>query len=471
MPPKDKATNPFDIPELRHRLSRFVTLKDALSCVRVSKAWTEAFVSVIWFKVDFDIHTNFPNLPPATITKHGHHIRLVDNAKTLPQVSALATASVNKLRALHIDTAASTRQHVQAYEIVSRNRSTFQNLRLFASTTNKPDSLAHYIATPALAPFSGSTKGSRTNLTSMSITRLSMTRDGLGEVLQACPLLVDLKLFNIAFTGTSTSTVRHTGVRTLTAGLKAIFHQDGSTPGPSLLTYFPRLVTLSTWDYQPDSAISAGRIKEELDQYCPHVKKYHLNSTGAAVSDFCSKIARTVSEIVFLYEQMSTEVIIALLLHQNSLSTVRNYWGTIADIEKDDVAAVNDHFQAHGQFLQLLPRGCSRLEVLDLHCHEMDMDVVEVGEWACKDLRMLYVRIKGLDTKDKIIRAISLWRDGRRARQREEDSADDAMEVDEDYVIHQNLSDRSIETRVARHLLKFEKLEQVWLGYKIWLLK
>lgn len=28
--------------------------------------------------------------------------------------------------------------------------------------------------------------------------------------------------------------------------------------------------------------------------------------------------------------------------------------------------------------------------------------------------------------------------------------------------------DLSIEARVARHLLKFEQLEVVWLGYKTW---
>lgn len=31
-------------------------------------------------------------------------------------------------------------------------------------------------------------------------------------------------------------------------------------------------------------------------------------------------------------------------------------------------------------------------------------------------------------------------------------------------------TDNSIEGRVARHLLKFEKLSSVWLGYRTWTL-
>ncbi|KAF9147022.1 hypothetical protein BG015_011390, partial [Linnemannia schmuckeri] len=72
--------NPFDLPELRYRLSWFVTIKGALSCALVFKAWSDDFVSVIWFKVDFDVQPRFANLSPDTIAKHGHRTRVVKNA-------------------------------------------------------------------------------------------------------------------------------------------------------------------------------------------------------------------------------------------------------------------------------------------------------------------------------------------------------------------------------------------------------
>jgi hypothetical protein len=43
----------------------------------------------------------------------------------------------------------------------------------------------------------------------------------------------------------------------------------------------------------------------------------------------------------------------------------------------------------------------------------MDIDEVERCEWACKNLRVLRIRFKGLDTKKKVLKAIVLWRAGR----------------------------------------------------------
>ncbi|KAK3838233.1 MAG: hypothetical protein J3R72DRAFT_493004 [Linnemannia gamsii] len=100
------TNNPFGIPELRHRLSQFITNKDALSCALVSKAWTLDFVRTIWFQVEFDVHPQFVDLSPDIIAKHEHHIRVVINATTLEEISAINYANVNRLR--HLEIAAST---------------------------------------------------------------------------------------------------------------------------------------------------------------------------------------------------------------------------------------------------------------------------------------------------------------------------------------------------------------------------
>ncbi|KAF8949007.1 hypothetical protein BGZ47_000079 [Haplosporangium gracile] len=89
--------------QLRHRINRFVTVKDALSCVFVSKAWSTTFIPVVWFKIDFDTQPRFPDLPSDSVAKHGHLIRVVKGAISSSQVSTLANAGVSKLKELEID--------------------------------------------------------------------------------------------------------------------------------------------------------------------------------------------------------------------------------------------------------------------------------------------------------------------------------------------------------------------------------
>jgi hypothetical protein len=180
-----------------------------------------------------------------------------------------------------------------------------------------------------------------------------------------------------------------------------------------------------------------------------------------------------------MYHCTSPEVITSILLHQNSLKAVSVFCSdNIFSASRHEVIPVSDHFQASGRLLQLIPRGCPHLEVLSLHLHEMDMDEVEKGEWACKNLRTLRVRIKGLDTKKKISKALSQWyadlvTTSERRWSAAKTITEGSMDVDKSYEGGSSMvaSAKSIEARVARHLLKFEKLETVWLGYKTWSLR
>ncbi|KAF9993934.1 hypothetical protein BGZ80_000454 [Entomortierella chlamydospora] len=59
--------------------------------------------------------------------------------------------------------------------------------------------------------------------------------------------------------------------------------------------------------------------------------------------------------------------------------------------------------------IQMLPRLCAKLRIFSMTLHEMDMDDVEKGEWMCGELTTLNIRIRGLDTKNKINQVIQLW--------------------------------------------------------------
>lgn len=420
-------------------------------------------MSSIWFSVNFDTQPLFANIAPCIVTKNGHHIRDIKNAKSLPQVTVVANASVRELRTLHIDPTTSIMQHLRAYEIVHRNNTSLQSLHLFAITffSNKQDSLAHYVSAPALAPSSGGTLSNPSKLTTLRVERMCLTYDNLTIILKACPKLTKLILPHTDVVGTSTQSFQHTGVTSFSSNLEKIF--DVTRAGPSLLSYFPNLITLSTFAFSPDSTISPTRIKEDINRYCTRLTGYQLvDKTGAIVPDFLTTIADNVSEICFLYPNISLETITAILLHQATLKTVQHFFlDNDFSFEQEEVFSVSDHFQASGQYIQLIPRCCPLLERLNIHGHEMDIDLLEPGKWICRDLKELRIRIKGLDTKEKILRAIALWRMGCRRRLQKKSGISVTAEEQEEI-------DRSIEARVARHLLKFDKLSEVWLGYQTW---
>lgn len=110
------------------------------------------------------------------------------------------------------------------------------------------------------------------------------------------------------------------------------------------------------------------------------------------------------------------------------------------------------------QFILLIPRSCL-VETLDVSTEMINMDVVDMGEWICKDLKILRVGVGGLDTKSKILDAVALWH--KRFWRRRQEKAEALVAMEE-----QSEIDLSIEARIARHL-NIDKLESVWLGCQL----
>ncbi|KAG0217761.1 hypothetical protein BGX33_009640 [Mortierella sp. NVP41] len=373
----DTATtkNPFDIPELRHRLSLFVTVKNALSCARVSKSWVYDFVAAVWFTVHFDVHPRFVDLASEIITKHCHLIRIVKNVKSLLHVRSIANTGVNRLRELRMNTAASAMQHVYGHEIVSRNSARLENPDTLSTSipANKRNSTVHYLSASALIPFPCST--SKATTSKLKVLKLS-SRSSTEMLLSLLGAQDPLSLWVIG------------------------------TLSVVLFLEFENFVDL------------------ELRRDVHH--------------SFCTNIATKVLEIDFPPHHTSLETITAILLDQATWKSVtifkvRNDF----NCEAEEIVPVPDHLQVSGQLLQLIPRGFSLLETLDFH---------------------------GLDTKKKIRKAIALWRAG--CWRRWQGSGKATVVLVETKEKTRRKKRCSIEARVARHLLKFEKLWWIWLGYK-----
>jgi len=474
-----RTKNAFDLPELRHRLSLFVTLKDAISCTLVSKAWRNDFMSAIWFKVDFDTQHQFAELSSDVIAKHGHLIRIIMNAKLLPQIAVLNHPSIHSLRELEIEVASSSAQFTVAYRIISQHRPFLEELSLFAAKvpSSKSQSSVHLVPLHSLISPQDSSQPALPKLKVLKFTNLRMTHEDLVSILQAAPRLTALRLpYTDVIEISNASSYQHTGVTLFSSQLKDIFRPD--LTAPSLLAHFPGLTALRTWNYDSDTNIPPTRIKEILSRYCPLLTRFHLaDNTGAIIPSFCTNVCDTVTEVIFRQRHTSEELVNAILQHQAHIVSVMAFTQRDVDYEKEQVAPVSDqpNQEEFCRYVQQIPRNCTKLDTLLYDFHEMEMDDIEKVEWVCKDLKHLQIRVKGLDTKDKILRTIALWRAGcwRRWQDKAQSNAEDPPAADADAAVkdvdeQDDPLDFSLEARVARHLLKFEKLWWVWLGYQTW---
>ncbi|KAF9325161.1 hypothetical protein BGZ91_002548 [Linnemannia elongata] len=144
------------------------------------------------------------------------------------------------------------------------------------------------------------------------------------------------------------------------------------------------LTSLCISDIDPYFKVSSCMIKELLRFY-PLLTDYHLEGhDGAIIPKFlnnifsCNGNNNNISKITSKYEHTTVEAITAIYLHQASLKSVATYYR----------------------------RSYPKPQVIDLHYHKMDMDVVEPGGWVCKNLMILHIRIKVLDTRARSLRLL-----------------------------------------------------------------
>ncbi|KAF9131641.1 hypothetical protein BGW39_001546 [Mortierella sp. 14UC] len=500
--------NPFDIPELRTRISHFVERKDAIACVRVSRAWAEDYLPIIWYTLDFNrfSYSGTSYKFDAIVSKHAHHIRVAYNVNYASQMALLNKAGTTQLRELSVLLNTSSLHYATALDFVARNSASLERLKLKAGsnlkTNNKHDSPLYCVhATMLVHPANtfGSTKTFVSRLQDLDISGLWLTRDGLSTILQGCPHLTHLSMTGTDVIGRGVQDFQHEGLSALTCSIITALRPDPTDsqqqPSPGLLVHFPNLKTWSTsgTDNELRFALQSGLLKAEVKQNCPLLRDVRLKDSPESMwVTLFTDVFSNLTKISFDYKVISVLVLTTILLHQDTVESIQANPGNEIDFERETfVAPGTDHFQASGRQLQLLPRTCSQLTDLNLYPHVMDMDIVESKAWTCKNLRTLRTRIKGLDSKDRILRAIDLWRAGWRkralARRRQSNiwslgsgvgggdntdwmvllkSATDSSAATPGVVLLD--IDLSIEARVARHLLQFEKLENVWLGYKTW---
>lgn len=305
------------------------------------------------------------------------------------------------------------------------------------------------------------------NLTQLKISGLAFTRAEFAFFLQMCPALKNLEVFEtVLYSDSSCSEpFRHPGLVQLRSNLSQVLQPDPDLPSEtSLLAHFPNLQKFMIWnptDLLPPS-MSSQTIQEEFARYCPLLKQVHIVASATLTATLLTQSLTALSFIAVDYEIISSDVLIGILNHRETLEWVGTLVPARGYYDQDEVPKLETSVSPIlGWVIQLVPQQCSRLKTFRLPCIEMDMDDIEKKTWSCSHLEELFIRIRGLDTKDMIKRAMELWINARRRK-----SGKDSHEGN-----HQReelaLVGYSLEERVSRHLLRFDKLQRVWLGHKM----
>ncbi|KAK3823136.1 MAG: hypothetical protein J3Q66DRAFT_437549 [Benniella sp.] len=127
-----KRISPFDIPLLANEISQYLSRKDLVRCVRVSKEWAAWFTPVLWR--DLDCWKALPYVD--TLTRQRGHIRAVRNIdmkRIGPILEPLSCTSLQRLDFMkyeyYLDTHRDQLQVLQALERIS----TLQHLQITLS--------------------------------------------------------------------------------------------------------------------------------------------------------------------------------------------------------------------------------------------------------------------------------------------------------------------------------------------------
>ncbi|KAF9909391.1 hypothetical protein BX616_011201 [Lobosporangium transversale] len=508
------TSTPVDLrADIRTLIHQALDLRSMIACSQVSKAWSTEFTPRIWNTIDLDNQPRFSELPSNIIAKNGQYIRIVRTIRKRSEFELFRDPSIQNIEQLVIRIKPKRNCQRQAFQLIQRNlRSLFRlDIRMGQSVTSHPDFALEDI-------FVSPDPDCMPKLTELRIQYLSMTRKALSTLLSRCPNLTDIDIRSCTFHGDGVGReelYQHKGVTYLFASYQRVFSPDPGSSSDSdnavvpLLAHFPNLQYWDLW--MPDIRLedsAAESIKNTLKKYNSSVKELStMQAAGSMVHDLLAKAFKSIEFICLSYEKLSASGILGLLLHKSTLTIVRANNPDIRDWSyyADQVIPVRDTF-ADAWMIHLIFSRCALLTFVDLPGHEMDMDMIDSFPWACNDLVQLRIRIKGLDTKELIMATIRKWSRGaytrRRQRRNEEQrqatskkidakptkDSDGAAEVfetvqvfltdgdngkDKDNNIVNGFNNETeavnpIVDRVATHLLKFEKLNKVWLGYKIW---
>ncbi|KAF9290548.1 hypothetical protein BGZ68_006784 [Mortierella alpina] len=464
------AINPLCLPEIRERIGRYLSIKDALSCVQVSKDWAKDFARPIWHTIHFEVQPQFVELDPAVIQKYCHHISVVTHFSNLTHLKPLQSPSQTGKFLTGLTVLSGTvnsDDQGTCNELIARNKSSLINVvleRKYLSTDDEEEdySLETFSPVEALVPNPTVVPAIPSRLTTLKLQGYRVQRETLCMLLRGCPALETLnllgtKIFQRLRNDTAKDEFQHTGIRYFAADAENLLLPVTATAAaadapanthvpvqsllqrtrPSLLAHFPALTTLGI-DANTESELQAPEFRSEVARWCPNVRG--LDSYGWILSILLvNDYFETIRAVSFNHAGIFAKLVLALLNHEDTLTSVSTHgnesWGSAVDEtergreEKDMIASAavaaapetfTDLFADSTWMVYMIPRQCPKIERMCFPEYMMDMDEIEKVPWVCEGLRDLRVRIRGLDTAEKIQAVLSTWATRRRLHRLEQ---------------------------------------------------
>ncbi|KAF9121419.1 hypothetical protein BGW39_010553 [Mortierella sp. 14UC] len=94
---------PLDLPEIRTRIASFLSRKDCVSCMRVSRDWFFDFAPCVWHTIDFgNYSTAFSSLATNVLDKYASFISQTLNITELSHIQALQHYKVDSIQSMKV---------------------------------------------------------------------------------------------------------------------------------------------------------------------------------------------------------------------------------------------------------------------------------------------------------------------------------------------------------------------------------
>ncbi|KAF9123323.1 hypothetical protein BGW39_009108 [Mortierella sp. 14UC] len=443
------TTRPLSLPEIRIRIAQFLEIKDCISCMCVSRDWSNDFVWRIWYKVDFSKERHLAALNPNMLYIHGALIKQVSHLSTFEHVRALQHPRVDSIRSLDVHFTDDRHYRELVADLLRRCKGDITDLTISCSPS-EPDNVVeqrnhgnHFIQVNTLISYPMSPRSSAVgygvSLHYLSMNRVCLTREGFSALLRYSPVLRKLKLFHVVVLeyNPAFELSRESSVTSLEAPLGEVWMPDSEmSSAPSLLAHLPLLEEWIFTSLDQPSNWNKDTASQQVADCCPFLNTLRFShATTDNLSDLLLDCFQLVEACTFSAKNLETVTTIACINHMQTLTSV-----TIADELAEPDSPVM-------KWLYFIPKLCLHLEYLSIEKLALDIGTVKRHHWSCRDLRELRVRFKGLESGEDIGRCakqVYAWR-----------QTGSMLPVD-----------GTIVSRVSHYLIQFTQLSVVWMGTK-----
>ncbi|KAG0293933.1 hypothetical protein BGZ96_002047 [Linnemannia gamsii] len=340
--------NPLENPKIRTRIALFLSSKDCIACMQVSRDWFQDFVRPVWHTIKFPRDRKFQTIDPKVLNNYGQFIKQVRNISLHDELKSLQHAKIDSLTAVSFVLEGDWHYRELVADLIRR----------CCSLPAMPSTDVEY--------------GLRLNY--LSLSRSCITREGFSALLQCSPVLQILKLFQVVVLryNASLNLFRKSSIIYLEAPLGEILMPDPQLPGsPSLLVHMPLLQEWTFTSLERPTTWTDDTLRKELSDNCRLLKSLRFDKTTTTTStgeiaSLVLKCAQKLESCTFSAQDLNLAMAFACISHLDTLTSLTI---TVKKSLVDISYAM--------EWVYYIPKLCSNLKVLSIQEVVLEMKEIE----------------------------------------------------------------------------------------------